>query len=84
MSEDPIQAAIDASATPAVEEHEQVTITIASTGRHVGLSFPIDMTDAELFEFVGWASTNWRNVLLARKQQLAGGRIVLPTGVRVS
>lgn len=50
-----------AKAPPA--EPLTITVTIASTGRKVALTFPKDLTDSELLEFIGWEGTNLRVAL---------------------
>jgi hypothetical protein len=57
---------------------EQVNVTIATTGRPVQITFPVDMTDSELLEFVGWCGQNLRVHLFQRRQSPAVGRLVLP------
>jgi len=59
---------------------EQVTVTIATTGRPVVIGFPQDMTDSELLEFVGWCGQNLRVHLFQRRNAVAGGRIMGPNG----
>jgi hypothetical protein len=73
---DPIDKAVEAVDQP-VQRMEQTTVTISSTGRQVVLALPVDMTEAELFEFVGWASTNLR-VALGQRRQGAGSRLIVP------
>lgn len=79
---DPVDDAIKAAeAQPPAEVHQSVTVQISSTGRHVILSFPQDLTEAELFEFVGWASNQLRIGLAQERAKRGGGRIILPAGV---
>lgn len=77
---DPTDEAIASSAQP-TEQLTQLTVTIASTGRHVVIAFPLDMTDGELLEVIGWAATNLRAALAQERAKGAGGRIILPHGV---
>lgn len=75
---DPIKDAIKASEP--VEKHAQLNVTISSTGRHVGISFPVDMTDGELLEFVGWCGTNLRLSLAQERAKTPMGRLVVARG----
>lgn len=43
-------------------------IEISSTKRHFAFSFPEDVTDAEIFEVVGWLSTGYRAEQTARRK----------------
>jgi len=79
---DALDEAIEGAAKRPVEM-EQVTVTIATTGRPVVIAFPSDMTDQELLEFMGWMGQGLRLKLLANRQRTAGGRIVLPTGIPI-
>lgn len=59
---DPVGAAV-AAAEEKVETHNQINLTISSTGRHVLLSHPVDMTDGELLELVGFLGSTLREAL---------------------
>jgi hypothetical protein len=37
----------------------QLQVNLASTGRPVMLAVPIDLTDSELIEFIGWLGTGF-------------------------
>lgn len=76
---DPIDEAIAATNAPS-EIHEQTTVTISSTGRHVVISFPQDMTESELFEFVGWSANQLRVALAQRRAQQAGPQLIVARG----
>lgn len=71
----PIDAAIEAT-TPVVEVHHQVLITIESTGRHFNITFPPDLTPAELLEVVGWMTTKLSGML--QPQLLGPGGLPVP------
>lgn len=45
------------------EPQRQKLLTLASTGRHVLLSYPVDMTDDELLDFAAWLLTGFRTEL---------------------
>jgi hypothetical protein len=64
--------------TPTVQM-EQVTVTIATTNRPVQIAYPLDMSDAELLEFVGWLSVQLRIHLAQRRAARPESRIVLPS-----
>jgi hypothetical protein len=76
---DRIDAAI-AAAKP-TEVHKQHTVTISSTGRHMVISRPQDMTEAELFECVGWMANNLRLALEQEAAQRRAGGILTPGGL---
>lgn len=77
---DPVDQAIAAAAEMQPITLEQRELTIASTGRPFVLAFPPDMTEAELFEVVGWMANNLRIHLAQRRQSAPAARLVLPTG----
>lgn len=77
---DPVDEAIAATAQPGVALR-QVTVTISSTGRPFVVAIPQDMTESELLEAISWMSTQLRISLAQERSKLAGGRIILPTGV---
>ena len=79
---DQIDQAIAAAEAPAPEPLQQVTVTIASTGRHVVIAFPPDMTDAEALEFVGWVGTQLRIALAQQRASAAGPQLWTPPAVR--
>jgi hypothetical protein len=55
MSDDKVDQAIAAAAlVPDFSQNVEVPILISSSGRPAVLSIPIDVTDAELLELVGW------------------------------
>lgn len=79
---DPVDAAIAAAADQQPITLEQREVTIASTGRPVVIAFPPDMTEAELFELVGWMANPLRMELHRRRVTKLGTRtprLVLPT-----
>lgn len=45
------------------ENHRQKLLTLASTNRHVILSYPADMSDGELLEFIGYLTHEFRRQL---------------------
>lgn len=67
-----------ASANKQSVEMEQITVTIASTGRPVMIAFPRDATDSELLEVIGWMATTLRSHVATNKRPGAG-RLVLPS-----
>ncbi len=78
---DPIEKAIAAAGEAPAEAHRKVTVTIASTGRHIVLSFPLDMTDSEALEFVGWVGSSLRQALSDERAKRAGPQILVPAGM---
>lgn len=74
---DQIDQAVKAASEAPAEAHRQVTVTIATTGRHVVVSFPVDMTDGEALEFVGWIGSGLRQALAEERAQHAGPRLVV-------
>lgn len=60
-----------------VEEHAQVNLTITSTGRHVVFSYPVDLTDGELLEWIGFLGNNLRQALIAQRAAAAGPQLVV-------
>jgi hypothetical protein len=82
---DKIDAAIEAAAAEPPEAHSQTTVRISSTGRHVVMSFPTDMTDQELLEFIGWLGASFRLGLIgerAKKESRIVPVRVVPAGLR--
>ena len=68
---DPIDDAIEAAASQP-QQHTLVQvgpITIASTGRPFVLSLPEHMTEAELFEVIGWMATGLRAAIVKEQEQ---------------
>lgn len=60
MSEDAIDRAVAAAAAADLDsppDRGRVDVTIGSTKREVSIEFPLDMTDGEIAEFVGWMGT---------------------------
>lgn len=45
------------------EPHYQKLLTLASSGRHIIISYPRDMTDVELLDFLGWTTHELRQSL---------------------
>jgi hypothetical protein len=78
---DPVDAAIEA-AQPQPVRLRQVQVTIASSGRPFVLAIPEDLSEAELFEIVGWMSNDLRIGLA--QQRSPASRIVVPGGVRLT
>lgn len=68
----------DEPAAPPAVPIEQITITIASTGRPLLLGIPVGMTESELLEVIGWMGTALRQHLIAQRARTAGGRIIVP------
>lgn len=70
------ETAVDAVAQ-AIEATEQATpvamaqrqLTISSTGRPFVFLHPVDMTEGELFEVVGWLAAAFRVELEQRRRQ---------------
>jgi hypothetical protein len=75
VSSDPVDDAIAATGAPRPVEMENRKVIIGSTGRPVLIAHPVDMTDAELFELVGWLVVALRGELAARRS--SGPRLVL-------
>lgn len=78
---DPVDAAIEA-AQPQPVRLRQLQVTIASTGRPFVLAIPEDISEAELFEIVGWLAHDLRIAL--GQQRTPASRIVVPGGVRLT
>jgi hypothetical protein len=77
---DQLDAAIAATeGQKAVVQMEQINVTIASTGRPFAIGIPMDMTEPELLEVIGWMSTNLRIHLGQRRAKGPASRIVLPS-----
>lgn len=77
---DPVDKAIAAASEQQAITLEQHEVRIASTGRVVVLAFPPDMTEAELFEVVGWMANPLRMELQRRAMAQSGRpRLLLPT-----
>lgn len=76
---DPIAQAIAATEAPAAIQMQQHTLTINSTGRPFQMVFPVDMTDSELLEVIGWMGSDLRLYLQARRKNPLG-RLVAPGG----
>lgn len=81
QAKDPIAAAIAATDQPAPVEMLTIPVTIASSGRPFQVSIPIDMTDGELAEVMGWMGSAILNHLRAERLKTAGGRIIVPRGI---
>lgn len=62
---DQIDQAIAAADRPAPLELVEVPILIASTGRPAVVGIPIDVTEAEVLELVGWIASSLRKHLAA-------------------
>jgi hypothetical protein len=75
---DQIDAVAAAAAEPTAEEHRQVTVKIATTGRHVVISFPVDMTDSEALEFIGWLGSDLRQALAQERATRVGRGLIVP------
>lgn len=54
------------------ERHRQKLLTLASTGRHIVVSFPDDLTDQELLDFLGYLTHEFR----AQLPQMVGGLVI--------
>lgn len=78
---DQLDQAIKAASEPTAEAHRQVTVTISTTGRHVVVSFPVDLTDSEALEFVGWVGSGLRQALAEERAQRTGPRLIVPAGI---
>jgi hypothetical protein len=76
--DDPIAAAIEATAESQAAAMAQAQVTISSTGRPFAVTFPADMSDSELAEAVGWMLTSLMHSLRAERAKTAGGRIIVP------
>jgi hypothetical protein len=75
---DPIDAAIAATANSVTLM--EIPVTIASTGRPFKITVPVDMTDGELAEVMGWMGSGLLNHFRAERAKTAGGRIIVPRG----
>ena len=67
---------------PPGETHEVVTVAI-STGRHMVLSFPVDMTDGELLEMAGWIAVALRAHVTPKRLHLVMANRMPPKPERV-
>lgn len=74
---DPIDQAVEATQQVLMLT---IPVTIASTGRPAQLAIPRDITEAELFELVGWMSTAVRNSVIAEAQKRKGPQLVVAHG----
>lgn len=74
---DPIDAAIAATAEPALQPMRQWAATIASTGRQAMILLPADATDSEIAEFCGWVLGPVMTTYRKEREQPRSG-ILLP------
>lgn len=75
---DPVDEAIAAAAAqPRTFQMQQHSVTIASTGRPFVMAVPVDVTEAELLEIVGWVGRDLR-LALQQRQRTTRPRIVIP------
>ena len=68
---DPVDEAIAAAAAQP-QQHTLVQlgpITIASTNRPFVISLPEHLTEAELFEIIGWMATSLRSAVVKEQEQ---------------
>lgn len=66
---DAVDQAIAAAEQPKPIDMAQRQVTISTTGRPFVFLHPVDMTEAELFEVVGWMATGFRAELEQRRRQ---------------
>ena len=66
---DQVAEAIAATEQPQPIDMAQRQVAISSTGRPFVFLHPVDMTEAELFEVVGWLATGFRAELEQRRRQ---------------
>lgn len=66
LAEDPVDKAI--AGTQRVVSVDPRIVTIASTGRQFAFLLPPDVTDAEIFEVVGWLATHYRAEQIAKRK----------------
>lgn len=56
------------------EEHRQKILTLASTRRHILISYPYDLTNEELLDFMGYLTHQFRAELPASTGIIAARR----------
>lgn len=66
---DAVDQAIASAEQPQPIDMAQRQLTISSTRRPFVFLHPVDMSEAELFEVVGWLSTAFRAELEQRRKQ---------------
>lgn len=72
-NDDPVAVVQDMQAGIRKENHQAKLLTLASSGRHVIFSFPRDLTDDELLDYLGWLLHGFR----AGLPQSSPGRVAL-------
>lgn len=63
MAKDPIDLVRAEVGQLSNENHRQKLLTLASTHRHIVLSYPANLTDSELLEFIGYLTHEFRSQL---------------------
>lgn len=76
-AKDPIEAAIAVTEAPVVQV-ATVQVTISSTGRPFAMQIPVDMTDGEMAEVVGWMCSTVLASLRAERAKNPASRILVP------
>lgn len=76
---DPLDAAIAAATASKVEQRTKVNVVIASTRRTFALDVPMDATDGEIAEFMGWCGSQLLATARDHRAKTANGRILIPT-----
>lgn len=54
------------------ENHRQKLLTLATSQRHIILSYPADMTDNELLDFIGYLTHEFKAQLPPLVQRIEG------------
>ncbi len=74
---DSLDAAVAAAAAKPAEVRTRVNVTIGTTGRIVSIEVPVDLTDGEIAEFMGWLGTTLLNAARNERAKTANGRIIV-------
>lgn len=80
--DDKLGAAIAAAEKPPEQELRIWSATIASTGRNASILLPVDATDGEIAEFVGWVLGPVMATYRAERAQPRSG-ILIPQPGRI-
>ncbi len=73
---DQLDAAITAAEAPP-EVRTRVNVTIGTTGRIVSIDVPVDLTDGEIAEFMGWVGTALLNAARNERAKGPASRIIV-------
>lgn len=73
---DQIERAIAVASESPVERHFMVELTFQSTGRHARVFVPVDMTEQENLDLVGWLGSSLQAWLAAKRAEVAKGLVV--------